>query len=331
MTDRIPLDHLTSDALDHLYDRLDRIRDAATIHRQGLLRTSELYAAIEEHTDPASDAPLRDQLRAAIKSLATSEAALARIQALADEYPAGIDTALIHEALDQPAPAATEATESAWRAEDHTGHGSPCEQRPDGSCAGPASSPLRDLIADVLLDHLSRTADVRPCRSGGLAFMPEVTDAERMRIADKVATAILPGARITTTLARMADADVQRVITLYEQWVKAGPPPLGTSMARWWDARLAELHDAIHAPTEQPARTTVNRPPALRDRCPHCPDPLCPEDCPECGSPIHDLDAVPAQPAAWTPPPPAASPASAHGCATTATPRRPCGYGGPAA
>lgn len=40
-------------------------------------------------------------------------AALARIQALADQYPAGIDTALIHAALDteQPAPAATQATD----------------------------------------------------------------------------------------------------------------------------------------------------------------------------------------------------------------------------
>lgn len=34
---------------------------------------------------------------------------------------------------------------------------------------------------------------------------------------------------------------------------------------------------------------------AARRPCRHCPDPLCPEDCPECGSPIHDLDAVPAQ------------------------------------
>jgi hypothetical protein len=36
-----------------------------------------------------------------------------------------------------------------------------------------------------------------------------------------------------------------RVIELYERWVKAGAPPLGTLMARWWDVRLAELHDAI--------------------------------------------------------------------------------------
>lgn len=42
-----------------------------------------------------------------------AEAVIARVQALADEYPAGIDTALIHEALDQPGPAATQTTDRA--------------------------------------------------------------------------------------------------------------------------------------------------------------------------------------------------------------------------
>lgn len=51
---------------------------------------------------------------------------------------------------------------------------------------------LRDRIAEALLDHLSRTADIRTSSSGGeLAFMPEVTDAERMRMADAV-LAVLP-------------------------------------------------------------------------------------------------------------------------------------------
>jgi hypothetical protein len=30
--------------------------------------------------------------------------------------------------------------------------------------------------------------------------------------------------------------------------------------------------------------------------CRYCPDPACPEDCPACGAPIHDLDTVPARP-----------------------------------
>ncbi|MCX4993819.1 hypothetical protein [Streptomyces longwoodensis] len=58
-------------------------------------------------------------------------------------------------------------------------------------------------------------------------------------------------AALSATLARLANADIQRVIALYEQWVKAGPPPLGTSVSRWWDARLIELHNAILPPTDQ--------------------------------------------------------------------------------
>lgn len=37
------------------------------------------------------------------------------------------------------------------------------------------------------------------------------------------------------------------VIELHEQWVKAGAPPLGVPLARWWDVRLVELHNAIQA------------------------------------------------------------------------------------
>jgi hypothetical protein len=52
MTDRIPLDHLTSDQLDALYYRLESARDATTLHRQGLISTAELYAAIEADAAP---------------------------------------------------------------------------------------------------------------------------------------------------------------------------------------------------------------------------------------------------------------------------------------
>ena len=63
-------------------------------------------------------------------------------------------------------------------------------------------------------------------------------------------------ARVFAALHRSAEADVTRVIDLYERWVKAGPPPLGAPLARWWDMRLAELHTAILNPaTEQPAWT----------------------------------------------------------------------------
>ena len=100
--------------------------------------------------------------------LAAAEKTLARIQAVADEHPAGIDTALIHAAL------------------------------PDRETA--TEAPVVDRQTAVVLAALHRSAE----------------------------------------------ADVSRVIDLYERWVKAGPPPIGTPMSRWWDRRLIELHNAIN-------------------------------------------------------------------------------------
>ncbi|MDX3202108.1 hypothetical protein [Streptomyces scabiei] len=45
-------------------------------------------------------------------------------------------------------------------------------------------------------------------------------------------------------LAR-ARAAVEAVHALFSRWVKAGPPPLGRSLSRWWDARLIELRAAL--------------------------------------------------------------------------------------
>lgn len=75
--------------------------------------------------------------------------------------------------------------------------------------------------------------------------------AKRLEAADAVLSLILPATRITAALARDSEATVQRVITLHEQWLKAGPPPLGTSVSRWWDRRLAELHKALLNPTTE--------------------------------------------------------------------------------
>lgn len=74
MTDRIPLDHLTSDQYDQLCGeldrlsrlhltalgdlgitthRLDQIRNAAQLHQQQLIGTAELYAVIDADSTPA--------------------------------------------------------------------------------------------------------------------------------------------------------------------------------------------------------------------------------------------------------------------------------------
>lgn len=59
-----------------------------------------------------------------------------------------------------------------------------------------------------------------------------------------------------------------RVTALFEQWVKAGPPPLGVPTARWWDRRLVELGAAIHGAGEQSARTTAKNPPTSEEQQP---------------------------------------------------------------
>jgi hypothetical protein len=58
-----------------------------------------------------------------------------------------------------------------------------------------------------------------------------------------------------------AEAATGRVRALLARWVKAGAPPLGVSLSRWWDKRLVELNTALDGPEDR----TVTRP-----RCPHC-------------------------------------------------------------
>lgn len=103
---------------------------------------------------------------------------------------------------------------------------------------------LRDLITAALYERERPPND--PHWPDAYPMDREVFEP----MADAVLAVILPATRITAALARMSDADVQRVIALYERWVKAGPPPLGVSMARWWDMRLAELHAALTKPAE---------------------------------------------------------------------------------
>lgn len=47
-----------------------------------------------------------------------------------------------------------------------------------------------------------------------------------------------------------AEQRLQRIAALRDQWLMAGPPPLGTPLARWWDKRLAELNTALDQPKD---------------------------------------------------------------------------------
>ncbi|MBY8341840.1 hypothetical protein JYK17_17570 [Streptomyces sp. KC 17012] len=104
------------------------------------------------------------------------------------------------------------------------------EVHPHPECPiGSITSPLRKQLADAL------------ARFG---------DVDQYAMADAVLAVILPTTKLLGALHQSAEQDVTRVIDLYERWVKAGPPPLGASMARWWDKRLAELHAAIDLPEQ---------------------------------------------------------------------------------
>ncbi|MEZ7005598.1 hypothetical protein [Streptomyces sp. AD55] len=111
----------------------------------------------------------------------------------------------------------------------------------DGTEAGfRAALAIRETlpaVPTVNLDHPQH-------RFTALPVDPEAEQAAETR-AREMAEQHETNARMFAALHKSAEDTVTRVITLHEQWVAAGPPPLGTSLARWWDTRLAELHDAI--------------------------------------------------------------------------------------
>lgn len=113
----------------------------------------------------------------------------------------------------------------------------------------------QDLVAELTLAiaiYCARhvlPAGKPPAQDEQPATPGTLTEEQRTRL-----NAFLDGpatARVLSALHHSAEQDVTRVIDLYERWVKAGPPPLGASMARWWDARLVELHNAIRPTDDQ--------------------------------------------------------------------------------
>lgn len=78
------------------------------------------------------------------------------------------------------------------------------------------------------------------------ALYEQLEAAEQAESQRQLATAREALASATTRAAR-AEAALTRVQALADRWVKAGPP-LGASVARWWDVRLAELHAALQPP-----------------------------------------------------------------------------------
>ncbi|MDX3637792.1 hypothetical protein PV728_47990 [Streptomyces europaeiscabiei] len=115
---------------------------------------------------------------------------------------------------------------------------------------------LRERVAEALLDHLSRTADIRPGRDGDLAFMPEVTDAERMRLADAV-LAVLPAPADRAATLREAAARYEEILANAD----TGQDP------RYWTA-VRDITLGLRAmAAEAPHAETPDEAPLLCPRC----------------------------------------------------------------
>jgi hypothetical protein len=283
MTDRKTLDQMTSDDLDELYEQRDRAqRIAMDVLDEEAPATetesAELRARIAtlEHVAKSN---LR-HVQLIVPDLERAEAAIERVRHLAARIRQGAPwtandddiAAHILTALDEPAPgpdpsgvanAVAALAKHVQRAADYRQSDfALTTDAPAAPVSGPATTQateLRTQLADILR-NTPRTDSAdwpRPTTHGAghrydgrCALCTSDIDA----LTEAVAAAILPATRITATLARDSEATVSRVIDLYERWVKAGPPPLGASLSRWWDQRLVELHDAILNPTkEQPS------------------------------------------------------------------------------
>ncbi|WP_206739492.1 hypothetical protein [Streptomyces sp. L2] len=223
-------------------------RDSLTRAEQaeaGRLAADNMLRAVCEvfggpHQDPIVKA--RETLARAERAEAAIERVRSLVAGIAHPTSAGISdydlgrhemaTAVVVALTDQPAPdqseAATEAT--------------------DTEIARAALTEVYWPMAD--LDHPQHPANAAPRRFTAAPRDPEAEQAAEER-AREMADQHEKTARVFAALHRSAEGTVTRVIDLYEQWVKAGPPPLGTSVYRWWDARLAELHNAIQPPADQ--------------------------------------------------------------------------------
>lgn len=87
---------------------------------------------------------------------------------------------------------------------------------------------------------LGRRADTAPAPDG-LAVIgppPGISPHEARQMRDELLAATRP-AEPAGLRDRLAD--------LHARWIKAGPPPLGTSINRWWDKRLVELGAALNS------------------------------------------------------------------------------------
>jgi DNA repair ATPase RecN len=133
----------------------------------------------------------------------------------------------------------------------------------------PTVAQLRNLV-DRAATGL--TPDEQQRLRDGLDQLAHATDSElRRQLADAIralGTSETELARLRADIAacrnqqwpqRLGQAEkrLARITALTDRWAQAGPPPLGTPLARCWDKRLAELNAALDEPA--PATPTATQ------------------------------------------------------------------------
>lgn len=216
---RHTVDTITSDALDALYERLAVAEHEADA---SVTAATQLATLVGKRSEKAEKTAKAQQRRAEI-----AEAELRTLRA--GLRANGADPTQIQNLWAQ-----IHLRNRQWRDEKQRA------ERAEAALARVRALCSPDQNSDQL-GHLRRSTDVLAALDGKSSTpAPAVTEAT-----DTATTT-----RVFAALHRSAEQDVTRVIDLYERWVKAGPPPLGTPVSRWWDKRLVELHDAIRPPTD---------------------------------------------------------------------------------
>lgn len=220
MTDRHTVDTINSDQLDALYDQLDRVR---ALHKRNEHTGDCEHCSARDYPDYAVPHPC-DTIRALDEPPGPAATGYCPACGRGDVAP----TAEAYEQQRQRAERATAALDRVRMV------GPALEYE---ATAPGLAEPAREVLRDASRRIRAALADPTPAAT-------EATETETT-------------ARVLSALYRSAEETVTRVIALHEQWVKSGPPPLGTQIARWWDKRLVELHDALlPLPREQRERPT---------------------------------------------------------------------------
>ena len=250
VTDRKTLDDMNSNDLDQLYADLDRARTEARHYAEA--ESADAAAGSYAHRAERVEAEC-ERLRARLGS------ALACVRLL-KIYANGLD----HGHQDDIGPLVARRIRSILTGlDDAADPREPSTAQTFRERAEDAEAAIERVRSLVTGTAMTTAGSVTEYNIGRVDFARKVLAAldELSAPAATQATEQEKTTRVFAALHRSAEQEVTRVINLYEQWVKAGPPPLGVSMSRWWDARLVELRGAIHAPAEQPARTTLKNQP----------------------------------------------------------------------